>query len=60
MMATSGNAEMIRWNDKIGTLEPGKLADIVAFDENPLENIESMQKCTFVMKDGEVFKFAGK
>lgn len=42
--------------DKIGTLEAGKLADIVATDENPLENVRTLEKVSFVMKEGVVYK----
>jgi imidazolonepropionase-like amidohydrolase len=41
--------------DKIGTLEVGKFADIVATDENPLKNIKTMEKVSFVMKEGIVY-----
>ena len=41
---------------EIGSLEAGKLADIVAVDEDPLKNIKTMLKVTFVMKDGVVYK----
>lgn len=54
--ATRINSELLRWNDRVGTIEPGKLADIVAFNENPLENIKTMCDCAFVMKDGVVYK----
>lgn len=54
--ATRTNATMMKWIDKVGTLEAGKLADVVAFDKNPLEDIEIMQQVAFVMKDGVVYK----
>lgn len=57
LAATSQNAKMLRLDNEIGTIEPGKMADIVAFDENPIENIKCMSNCTFVMKDGEIFKY---
>ncbi len=40
----------------IGTIEPGKYADIIAIQGNPLQDIAVMQKITFVMKGGVVFK----
>jgi imidazolonepropionase-like amidohydrolase len=40
----------------IGTLEPGRYADIVAVDGDPLADITVMEKVVFVMKGGEVYK----
>lgn len=54
--ATMTNATVLGMADKIGSLESGKLADIVAVDEDPLKNIKTMLKVTFVMKDGLVYK----
>lgn len=54
--ATVVAATVLGMSDKIGTLEKGKLADIVAVDENPLTNIKTMEKVSFVMKDGVVYK----
>jgi imidazolonepropionase-like amidohydrolase len=54
--ATVVNAAILGMTDKIGTIEAGKLADIVATDENPLRNIKTMESMSFVMKDGVVHK----
>ncbi|HEU5291018.1 MAG TPA: amidohydrolase family protein [Cyclobacteriaceae bacterium] len=54
--ATIVAAGVLQMADKIGTIENGKLADIVATDENPLTNIKAMEKVSFVMKDGVVYK----
>jgi imidazolonepropionase-like amidohydrolase len=54
--ATIEAAKLLKQDDKIGTIEQGKLADIVAVNENPLQNIRTMEKVSFVMKDGVVFK----
>lgn len=54
--ATSRNAEMLRMNDVIGTVTAGKFADIVAVDEDPFENIRTLEHVSFVMKDGKVIK----
>lgn len=52
---TSVDAEELGVADR-GTLEAGKLADIVACPGNPLENIRQMEKIEFVMKDGVVYR----
>ncbi len=54
--ATIVNAGILNMSDDIGTLEPGKLADIVATDQNPLQDIRALEKVTFVMKEGVVYK----
>jgi len=54
--ATAVNAQILGMADKIGAIEPGMLADIVATDENPLKNIKTMAKVSFVMKDGVIYK----
>lgn len=54
--ATVGASDLLRISDQYGTLEAGKMADIVAVKGNPLTNIELLQDVTFVMKDGVVYK----
>ncbi|MBX2842889.1 MAG: amidohydrolase family protein [Flammeovirgaceae bacterium] len=54
--ATVVAATMLQVEDKLGSIEDGKLADIVAVDGNPLKDIKVMEKIVFVMKDGKVFK----
>lgn len=54
--ATKTNAELLSSFDKFGSVETGKLADIVAFKGNPLEDITIMKNCAFVMKEGVVYK----
>lgn len=49
-------AEVLGLSDQIGSIEPGKMADIIAVDGNPLENIQTLEKVSFVMKDGVVIK----
>lgn len=53
--ATLDAATMLRMQDKIGSVEAGKLADLVAVEGNPLEDLKVMQKVVFVMKDGKVY-----
>jgi len=54
--ATMSAAELIGVSDKIGSVEKGKLADIVAVDGDPATDIKVMGKVKFVMKDGVVYK----
>lgn len=54
--ATMVPAGILGMSDKIGSLEAGKLADIIAVEENPLKNIATMVSVSFVMKDGVVYK----
>ena len=56
LSAMQVNASIIGMGDKVGSVETGKLADIVAVNENPTTNIKTMEKITFVMKDGVVYK----
>ena len=55
---TSSGAKLLGWDKKVGSLTPGKLADIVAVSGDPLKGIENLQKVVFVMKNGVVFKRA--
>jgi imidazolonepropionase-like amidohydrolase len=54
--ATINGAELLGRTKEIGTIEPGKYADIVAVDGDPLSDISVMEKIVFVMKGGEVYK----
>jgi imidazolonepropionase-like amidohydrolase len=54
--ATLDAAKLLRMANRIGTLEVGKLADIVAVEGNPMEDIRAMVRVVFVMKDGKVYR----
>lgn len=58
--ATTHAAELLRRSKDLGSVEAGKLADVIAVDGNPLQDITLMQQVSFVMKDGTVYKQAGK
>ena len=50
--ATAVAAEGLAWQDRLGTIEPGKLADITVLDGDPLADLEALQKVHMVIKDG--------
>ena len=54
--ATINDADLLGWSDKVGTIDPGKWADIIAVDGDPLQDITTLQRVKFVMKAGEVVK----
>ena len=54
--ATVAASDLLRISDKYGTLEKGKMADIVAVKGDPLQDIKILQQINFVMKDGKVYK----
>jgi imidazolonepropionase-like amidohydrolase len=55
-MATTVNAQILHMEDKLGTIEKGKYADIIAVSGDPLQDITEMQRVKFVMKGGEVIR----
>jgi imidazolonepropionase-like amidohydrolase len=54
--ATVNDADLLGWSDKVGTIEPGKFADIIAVDGDPLADVTTLERVKFVMKGGEVVK----
>lgn len=54
--ATLNAAQLLGMEDKLGTLESGKLADIIAVQGNPAEDVLALKEVIFVMKDGKIFK----
>jgi imidazolonepropionase-like amidohydrolase len=53
---TINGAKLLGWQDQIGEIKTGYAADIVAVPGNPLEDIAVLQKVTFVMKDGVIYR----
>ena len=54
--ATVTDAEMLGWQDRIGSVDKGKFADIIAVSGDPLKDISELQRVKFVMKGGQVIK----
>jgi imidazolonepropionase-like amidohydrolase len=54
--ATINAAELMNWQDRVGAIEPGKFADLIAVDGDPLADITVLQKVKFIMKGGKVVK----
>ncbi|MBA8885531.1 metal-dependent hydrolase family protein [Dokdonella fugitiva] len=57
--ATTHAAELLHKTKDLGSVEAGKFADVIAVDGSPLDDITRMQKVTFVMKEGVVYKGTG-
>jgi imidazolonepropionase-like amidohydrolase len=53
---TTNAAEMLGWQDKVGAIEPGKFADLVAVSEDPIADITELERVRFVMKDGQIVR----
>src|SRR5580704_5142474 len=54
--ATVNAADLLGWTDRVGTLEPGKFADVIAVDGDPLADVHVLENVRFVMKGGDVIK----
>ena len=54
--ATTINAEVMGWQDQIGSIDKGKYADLIAVSGDPLSDITELQRVTFVMKGGKVIR----
>ena len=53
---TTNAAEMLGWQDRIGSIEPGKFADLIAVAGDPIADISELERIRFVMKDGRVIR----
>ena len=54
--ATVNAADLLGWSDKVGTIEPGRWADLVAVDGDPLQDVRKLEGVKFVMKGGQIVK----
>jgi imidazolonepropionase-like amidohydrolase len=54
--ATSNDAELLGIAQKVGTLEKGKLADIIAMPGDPIADITATERVSFVMKEGKIIR----
>jgi len=54
--ATLNAADLLGWSDRVGAIEAGKFADIIAVQGDPLQDITTLERVQWVMKGGEVYK----
>lgn len=54
--ATMEAAALMGWSDRVGAIEPGKFADLIAVEGNPLEDIKQLEHVKFVMKGGQIVR----
>jgi imidazolonepropionase-like amidohydrolase len=55
---TTNAAELLGWQDRVGAVEPGKCADLVAVSGDPITDVSELERVRFVMKDGQVVRNA--
>ena len=56
---TRVGAELLRWDDRLGSIQTGKLADLVAVAGNPLDDMKALERVEFVMIGGKIVKTPG-
>jgi imidazolonepropionase-like amidohydrolase len=55
-MATANAADLLGWSDRVGSITPGRYADLIAVDGDPLTDVTELERVRFVMKGGVVVK----
>jgi len=53
---TTNAAEMLGWQDRVGAIEAGRFADLIAVSDDPVADITELERVRFVMKDGQVVR----
>jgi imidazolonepropionase-like amidohydrolase len=53
---TINAAAMLGWQDRVGAVEPGKFADLIAVTGDPIADVTELERVRFVMKDGQVIR----
>jgi imidazolonepropionase-like amidohydrolase len=53
---TTSAAQMLGWQDRVGAVEPGKFADLVAVAGDPIADVSELERVRFVMKDGQLIR----
>jgi imidazolonepropionase-like amidohydrolase len=54
--ATTNAADLLGWADRVGSIEPGKFADLIAVQGDPTSDVTLLEHVKFVMKGGQVAK----
>ena len=54
--ATTSAADLLGHSDIVGTIRPGKFADVIAVSADPLQDVSALENVNFVMKDGKIYK----
>ena len=58
--ATAVAAEMLQWQDRVGTVQSGRWADLIAVPGNPLQDLSRLEDPSFVMKGGAIIRWDGQ